>query len=1401
MASADLQTIDWAQMAHCLFSDSRDALLIIRTSDLRITQVNPRARQLTGFPEQQLLLFSLDDLLSAEDQTVSRELFDSCRQCIEFDRAGEFHLQRAFGEPLPVSVTLNFVLATPEILGIVTVRDESQPGDEQQDRRAPQGELHQTLLQRTAKLELNEAELRRTQYKQLIDDIDAIAWEANYPFNGMTYVSNQLESMLGYVVEDWTSDSEAWTKAIVDEDRTRVVRAFLSNCEQAEDHELEYRVRTADGRVFWLSNRVHIVKDDAGQPEILRGVIVNVTDRKEAQQQTRQREAEYRLLVDNAPVCIHSIDENRRLSSINPAGFCMVGASRPADVLGRRYMSFVDQPDQERIERLLEQAYCGQRSEFDFICAENGQRRIFKSNFIPIEDSDGVVRKVIGTAEDITARRQAEEKLRWSEEMFRQLAENINAVFWMCSIDDTDHDGYVSPMYDVIWGRSSADERDKVKSMATAIVAEDQAAHTQAMSRLRQEGVEFDIEYQIQRPDGQVRWIRDRGFLIRDEWGTAVRLAGLAEDITNRIKTLEKLRIQDRAIAYAEAGIVIADARLNDMPIVFCNPAFERMTGYSPQEALGRNCRFLQANDTDQPAVKNLRKAIKEGRECRAVLRNYRKDGTMFWNEVSVSPVHDQSGQLTHFVGFWNDISERVAGESRLRDSEHRFRTLCRDAPMGILLTDVDGDCHYINDIGAQIVGQSREEIYGDGWTRSLHPDDRQRVLATWKRAVSNQDAVEFESRFCHADGSIAWVNLRANARLSDQGELIGYVGSFIDITDRKKTLKALEQSERRYRTLIEDAPEAIMVADIEDARFVDWNEATLRLLRTDAETIATKSVWDFFPDKQPDGRDSIEAAHEMMTASLAGESPAFEWTHIDSQGNEIPSEVRLTGLKYGGRQLVRGTVTDVSERRAAEEQLRRTRLAVESTSDAMFVINDRGQFIDVNQTACDRLGFTRDELLGMTVSGINPNYPIEVWPGHWRDLKESGKSVYESVHVKKDGTVIPVEISKSLAKVGAEEFAFAFVRDITERKQVEAILESTQFAVDHNISAIVRINSQGRLTYVNEAACNVLQYSREELLAMHIWDIDLKWPRNEWPVRWNQIKQAGSSTTETIHRCKDGTHVDCEVTACYFSFDGEDFVFAFCLDITQRNEAQLQLRQRETQLAHVSRLSTMGEMVAGIAHEVNQPLYSILNFAKATKNNLQNPSEENLQQIEHWNVQIREAAKRAGDIIKRLRTYVSREPAESSLIEIHPLIQDTIELIAHEIKRAGVTIETDFPPHNAVVFVDRVQIQQVLVNLLVNAIEAMERIELDCRKVAIGTRQIGQDIEVWVADSGPGFPQDQERNLFDPFVSTKADGMGMGLAISNTIIESFGGQLSVRSNDAGGATFLFTLPVVENHV
>lgn len=1032
------------------------------------------------------------------------------------------------------------------------------------------------------------------------------------------------------------------------------------------------------------------------------------------------------------------------------------------------------------------------------------------------------------------------------------------------------------------------------------------------------------VDQHLPASETTAREIADRSF------DNVVRDSGFAESLTDARAAKRRLIVQDRAISVAPLGIVIADATRKDLPIVYCNPAFERMTGYSLAEALGRNCRFLQCDDQQQSGVETLRQAIVQQQDCTAVVRNYRKDGQMFWCEVRVSPVRDSAGRLTHFIGIQNDITQRVelnqqleksqralqnaqsraclgsweyhpstgeatwsqemyrlhhgdpsqdapreirqfammlhqddreavidrhrriresdhpvahldlrtnpelgpvrwldssaarvaddsacgyhiAGtvldvtdrklaEMALRESEHRFRTLCQHSAMGIFLADVRGRCTYVNESGCAMVGQTPVECSGDGWANALHPDDKTRVAEQWRQTVQLGGTLDLECRFIHSSGNVVWSRIRSSVHRNDNHELVGHIGSCVDITSQKVAQEKLQQSERRYRALVEHAPDAIVVLDPQTRRFVDFNNNALHLFGCDAAAMRQGGPKDFSPDRQPDGRSSRVVAGEYIEKAIAGENPVFEWWHRDLLGQDVPCEVRLLRLDLDSRVFVRGSITDITERKRADQQLWMTRFALESADDAMFVIDGDARFVDVNSVACSRLGYSRQELINMTVSDINPDYPMDAWQDHWQEVKHAGRLVFESTHTRSDGTKFPVEISKSFFKFGGNEYALAFAKDIHSRKAVEEELRYTKFAIDKNRGAISQVDSSGAFIYANDSTCEHLGYSRDELLNLHVWDVDPNWPREAWDERWEAIKRKGSISVETVNRRKNGVLRDVEVTADHFIVDGEEFLFAYAIDITERKRTEERLREREAQLAHVSRLSTMGEMVAGIAHELNQPLYSIVNYSKATGNVIKTPTAESMAQIEAWNEQIGTAATRAGQIIRRMRGFVQRE-STYLVTDLHEIIRDALELVRHESERAGITLRVDRRSTDSDVRVDRVQIQQVLVNLLVNAIEAIDQHDCEIREIVVTISRSDDGMQVTVADTGPGIAWEDERSMFAAFETTKKDGMGMGLAISNTIIETFGGRLWTSNNGRAGATFCFTLPTGNSEV
>jgi PAS domain S-box-containing protein len=250
----------------------------------------------------------------------------------------------------------------------------------------------------------------------------------------------------------------------------------------------------------------------------------------------------------------------------------------------------------------------------------------------------------------------------------------------------------------------------------------------------------------------------------------------------------EMRRLLDRAVAASSNGIVITDPRMPDDPIVYVNPAFERISGYPVDEVLGHNCRFLQGEDRDQPALDELRSALSEERESRVVLRNYRKDGTPFWNELYVSPVHDEEGRLTNFVGVQNDITERRRIEDVLRESEERFRATFDHAAIGAAQVGIDGSWLRVNRRLGEIVGYEPEELLQTTFQDITHPDDLEEDLAQVSRLLADElQTYTLEKRYLRKDGSIVWVNLTVSLVRDAAGEPAYLIVAVEDINERKK--------------------------------------------------------------------------------------------------------------------------------------------------------------------------------------------------------------------------------------------------------------------------------------------------------------------------------------------------------------------------------------------------------------------------------------------------------------------------------------------------------------------------------------------------------------------------------------------------------------------------------------
>ncbi len=255
------------------------------------------------------------------------------------------------------------------------------------------------------------------------------------------------------------------------------------------------------------------------------------------------------------------------------------------------------------------------------------------------------------------------------------------------------------------------------------------------------------------------------------------------------------------------------------------------------------------------------------------------------------------------------------------------------------------------------------------------------------------------------------------------------------------------------------------------------------------------------------------------------------------------------------------------------------------------------------------------------------------------------------------------------------------------------------------------------------------------------------------------------------------------------------NYLILSAVDVTERNLAEKQARDQQAELAHLERVQTMGHMASGLAHELNQPLGAIVNYAAACRQMIAEGVPNQLQ-INHGLECVVAEAKRAGEIIRRLRGFVQKQPAHSIAMDVNATVRESIQILSFELRHAGAAPKFKLAPNLPSVLADPIQVMQVLVNLVRNAVEAMQAVDRSKRRLSISTDFVNRDdmVRVRVNDNGIGVPDVQVPRLFEAFFSSKATGLGLGLSLSRMIIENHGGRIAAKLNRNGGMTFSFTL-------
>lgn len=513
------------------------------------------------------------------------------------------------------------------------------------------------------------------------------------------------------------------------------------------------------------------------------------------------------------------------------------------------------------------------------------------------------------------------------------------------------------------------------------------------------------------------------------------------------------------------------------------------------------------------------------------------------------------------------------------------------------------------------------------------------------------------------------------------------------------------------------------------------------------------------------------------------------------------------------------GTSAQSTLNLAEQTELQITRYSVEYAAEQIFRFRRDGSIDYANLAASLVLGYTREELLSMTVMDLNPGIVIR-WDDTWQEIKDKGFLVDEAPQTAKDGSVLPVEATSSYQVFDGNEYIIAFVRDITERYQKEEVLrkakeaaeqaahelEITRYSVEHAGDHILRVRHNGQIDYVNHTTCEELGYTREELLSMTIMDLNPE-IAPFWDEIWQNIKDQGVLFDEGKQVTKDGTVIPVEVTSSFQLFNGLEYVFAFARDISERKRNEAALREAIATAEEAAQAKT--DFLANMSHEIRTPMNGVIGMTS-----LLSATPLNAEQSEYVET-IRSSGNALLTIINDILDFskVEADMLEFELLpfDLHACIEEIFMMLSPSAKVKNLTFNFDYDPQTPTwIEGDVTRIRQILVNLLSNAIKFTPQgkvaLKVWSEPLEAHRNDAAPPIEIHFAveDTGIGIPADRMNRLFRSFSQVDASmtrrfgGTGLGLAISKRLCEGMNGEMQVQSTPDVGSIFTVTLPAAE---
>jgi PAS domain S-box-containing protein len=885
-------------------------------------------------------------------------------------------------------------------------------------------------------------------------------------------------------------------------------------------------------------------------------------------------------------------------------------------------------------------------------------------------------------------------------------------------------------------------------------------------------------------------------------------------DLTERKRAEEALRQSTEALRRSEAYLVEAQ-RLSHtgtwvsdgaLTTVYNSEENYRIWGVDPLQGLpSRDAMWQRIHPDDRGRVwEGVQEAVRQKRDYAGEFRIVLPDGTIKYLDVTAHHRFSARGELVEILRTNVDVTEGKRAERALRESEAKIRRLVDANIIGIFIWDFEGRIIEANEAFLRMVGYDREALASGrlSWTELTPPewrDSDERRLAELKLTGSLQP---FEKEYFGKEG--IRVPVLIGVATFEEGGNQG-VAFVLDLTERKRA----EQAAEHLASIVESSDDAIVSKDL-DGIIRTWNRGAERLFGYKAAEVIGRPITIQIPP------DRLDEEPDILARIRRGERvDHYETVRRHKDGSLIDVSLTISPMRDARGAIVGASkiARDITERKRAEQALRESEAKLrdyaETASDWFWETGPDHKFTLLTENAfgsrpADRIG----------TACWDRALDLETEPEKWRAVQatlDSHTPFRDFIYCTTGGNGSPMYVRASGKPVFDANGEFRGYRgtgtDVTAiMRAQEALRESersARSAIDGIAGLVAVLAPNGELETVNR---QLLEYFDRSLEWLKNWGTNDTVHPDDLPDALELFKRGIASgipfNFELRIRRFDGEYRWFDNRGVPIRDDSGRIArwYVLLTDIEDRTRALAQLEQMQSDFAHMNRVSMMGELAASLSHEITQPIASARNNARAAQNFLDmQPSDLG---------EVREAlgcvvgdTDRAGDIIDRIRDHIKKAPPRKEHFDLNEAINEVIVLGRSAIVKNGVWVQTRlseglFPVHG-----DRVQLQQVVLNLLLNAVEAMGSVKAKPRDLLISTEQDRTDrtgVRVVVRDSGPGLDPSHLERVFDAFYTTKSSGTGMGLSICRSIIQAHGGRLWAEANEPRGAIFQFTLPAVQ---